>query len=95
MFFKGKGYRNMLNRKLIRLVKTIFPFGYFYNSPRHFKNFQKWIQENQSQGGFILLKNGEKRKENPPEIVNYSITKRFSKYFNRIIPSMYLLKLKH
>jgi capsular polysaccharide biosynthesis protein len=93
MFFKGKGYRNMLNRKFVRLVKTIFPFGYIYNSPRHFKDFQKWIPKNQSQGGLIMLKNGEKRKELPPEIVNYSITKRFSKYFYRLIPPAYLLKL--
>lgn len=93
IFIKGKGYRNLIRRQLVRLIKWVFPVGSFYDTPRSYENFFYWIPQNPSQGELVLISNSQNRIEEPPEIFNHVLSKRFSRYFHREIPPSYVVKL--
>lgn len=95
MRFRGRGYKAAFIRSLVRIVKTIFPPGYFYNSPRAVSSCREWLQKFPGKGSVFLIHNSNSHTETPPEIFNYQVSARFTRYYKRTIPPTYVAEISN
>jgi Glycosyltransferase 61 len=72
-------------RYLNKAIKFLGLEKFILNTPRGFISTTEWIAANGYKLGaeFILLGDGKSIVEKPPVVVDYPVSKRFSKYYNR------------
>jgi hypothetical protein len=95
MFIKGLGIKTYLQTLITGVIKLLFPVGTLYNAPRKTISTAEYLTSKRTNkiNGIIRVYEGYDRVENPPEIFNYPITRRFTKYLQRQVPEAYVLIL--
>lgn len=95
MLWRGKGYKAAVIKRIVWLIKQFSPPGFLYNAPAKSVSFTHWIANSINKGSITSVFASEHRQEVPPEIYNYRVTGRFSRYYNRETPAAFVAEIRN
>lgn len=93
MMLRGRGYKRRIIRAGVRLVKVLDFFSLFHNTPRKLSRISE-LPENGNALTLFTVYGSEKRSEAPPIIWNHTVTRRFSRLFERNCPEAFVAQIQ-
>ena len=95
MFLRGRGIKAHLQTLVTSVIKRVFPVGTFYNAPRNIITASDYVGsvKTNSSNRIVPIYESSERIENPPEILNHPVSRRFTRYYRRKVPSAFILVL--